>query len=111
MEEGDPGALRQRFKQAIEHIDETGRLRSFDLQLPIYTSPQYYKQPLPGYDGGAFDPERLGVACIVTPPSTGRGDAWNPCSWNLSQVRDPPLPDLPATLQHFCPFQPALFRA
>jgi hypothetical protein len=50
---------------------------------------------LPGYEGGAFDPERLGTACIVVPPSTDRASTpctWNPCTWSLSQVSTPSPP-------------------
>ena len=111
MEERDPAGLVRRFKQALEHMDETGSLRPSDLQLPIYASPQYYKQPLQGYDGGAFDPERLGAACLVVPPAEGRG-AYTPCTWNLKVP--PPLPsfpDRPSALQHLALVEPALFRA
>ena len=96
MEERDSPALVRRFKQALDHVHESGGLRPSDLQLPIYASPQYYKQLLPGYEGGAFDPERLGTACIVVPPSTDHGAStpctWNPCTWSLSQVLTPSPP-------------------
>jgi len=87
MEERD---LVQRFMQALEHVHESGRLRDSDLQLPIYASPQYYKLLLHGYEGGAFDPERLGAAFIVVPPPTGIGPN-TPCTFNLSQVSLPPF--------------------
>ena len=80
--------LVQRFKQALEHMDESGRLRPSDLQLPIFASPQYYKKFLPGYEGGAIDPERLGAAFIVVPPPTGIGPN-TPCTFNLQQVSVP----------------------
>ena len=92
MEERDSPALVRRCKQALDHVHESGGLRPSDLQLPIYASPQYYKQLLPGYEDGAFDPERLGTACIVVPPSTHQGSApctWNPCTWSLHQVPTP----------------------
>ena len=57
------------FKQALVHFHETGRLHPSDLQLPIMRgSPPTYMWFIPGYEGGAYDPERLGVACIVVPP-------------------------------------------
>ena len=90
MDERDPRGLLWRIKQSLEHVYETGRLRPSDLKLPIYACPQYYKQILPGYEGGAFDPERLGAACIVVPPSKALGAntpcTYNPCSWRLKQV-------------------------
>ena len=89
MEKGDPGELRQRFMQALEHIDETGRLRPSDLQLPIFTSPQYYKQSLQLYEGGVFDPEKLGVTYIVVPPKDGRGPNSLLGDWNLNPVSTP----------------------
>ena len=73
MEKCDPAGLARRIMRALERIDEAGRLRPSDLQLPIYASPQYYAQHLQGYESGAFDPERLGAACIIVPPSEGRG--------------------------------------
>ena len=82
MEERDPAALRQRFIQSLNHVDEPGGLRPDDLQLPIFVSPQYYKQLLPG---GVFDPETLGAASIVVPQSEGRAGN-SPCTFNLSQV-------------------------
>ena len=91
MEKDDPEGLRRRFKQALEHIDETGRLRPSDLQLPIFASPQYYNQPLKGYEGGAFDPEKLGVSYIVVPPKDGRGPNSLLGDWNLNPVPTPPL--------------------
>ena len=67
----------QRFKQALEHVQETGgRLRDSDIQLHIYASPQYYKR-------GVFDPETLGAASIVMPPPTGIGPN-TPCTWSLN---------------------------
>ena len=116
MEERDSLALVQRFQQVLDHVCESGGLRPSDLQLPIYASPQYYKQLLPGYEGGAFDPERLGTACIVVPPSTDHGAStpctWNPCTWSLSQVPTPhPLSDHPSSLQHLCLVEQALVRA
>ncbi|KAJ1495319.1 hypothetical protein T484DRAFT_1762975 [Baffinella frigidus] len=66
MEERDPANLRKRFKQALDHFHESGRLRPSDLQLPIQLSPyETSVHSLTGYEGGEFDPERLGAACIV----------------------------------------------
>ena len=91
MEERDPTGLRQQLIQALDHVNEAGGLRPSDLQLPIYTSPQYYKHSLPGYEDGAFDPERIGAACIVVPLGLG-APTWNPCTWSLSQVPTPSPP-------------------
>ena len=74
MMERDPAELKLRFKQALDHFHENGRLRPSDLQLPIRLSPyDTAVHPLTGYHGGEFDPGRLGVACIVVPPTEGRG--------------------------------------
>jgi len=88
--------LVRRFKQALDHVHENGRLRPSDLQLPIYASTQYCKQPLQGYNRGEFDPEKLGVAYIVV-PSQGRGS--NPGHWNLNPVPTP----LPPSRPPICP--------
>ena len=72
MEAHEPAELMRRFKQALEHVSETGRLHPSDLQLPIQATPQTAKKLLSGYEGGSFDPLHLGVACIVVPPSLGR---------------------------------------
>ena len=64
--------LMRLFKQALEHVRETGRLHSSDLQLPILDDPTFM-QLLEGYEGDEYDPERLGSACIVVPPTAGRG--------------------------------------
>ena len=85
----DSAALVRRIRQALEHVDETGRLHPSDLKLPIFASPQYYKQFLPGYAGGAFDPETLGATYVVVPGTAG---TWNPCTWSLSQVLTPTPP-------------------
>jgi len=64
----------RRIKQALDHIHETGHLCSSDLKLPIKLSPfDTAVSPIAGYENGEFDPERLGVACIVVPPAEGRG--------------------------------------
>ena len=91
MEARDPAELMRLFKQALDRI-HGGDLRASDLQLPIYATPPCYKQTLPGYEGGAFDPERLGAACIVVPPSQGRGEN-NQGVYNLNAV--PPRPSPP----------------
>ena len=67
MEEHDSSALMRLFKQSLDHVRETGRLHSSDLQLPVLDDPTFM-QPLEGYEGDKYDPERLGVACIVVPP-------------------------------------------
>ena len=109
MEVRDPAALMRRIKQALDHVHETGRLRPTDLQLPIYPSPQYGKQTLQGYEGGEFDPEALGVACIVV-PKDGRG--FNPGDYNLNPVPPPsPLPDHPSSLQHLNSVEHTVVRA
>ena len=87
MEERDPMGLVGRMKQAVDHVHETGGLRPSDLQLPIYASPQYNKELLPGYEGGSFDPETLGAACIVVPKSKG---FYTNASWSLNPVPPPP---------------------
>ena len=114
MDDYDLRGLLWRIKQALEHVHETGRLRPSDLQLPIYASPQYYKQILPGYEGGDFDPERLGAACIVAPPSKGLGavtsSTHNPCSWNLKQVLTQSRRDCPFSLQYLHLVEQALAR-
>ena len=94
MEAGDPAALRQRFKQALDRINETGRLHPSDLQLPIVRgSPPTYMWMVPGYGtGGAYDPTKLGVACIVVPPATGLGANTGLGDWNLVPVSTPSLP-------------------
>ena len=88
MEEREPAELRLRFLQALEHVRETLRLHPSDLQLPTYASPQYYKQLLAGYEGGAFDPATLGAAYVVV-PDTSSARVPNPCTWNLHQVPTP----------------------
>ena len=72
MAEYDPADLDRRFKQALGHVVETGRLRPSDLQIPILTD-ACFMQPLPGYEGGCYNPYTLGTACIFVPPSKGRG--------------------------------------
>ena len=90
MEERDSAGLRMRFERALKHIDETGNLHPSDLQLPIMRgSPPTYMWFIPGYMGGALDPEKLGVACIVIPPSTGLG-AYTLGTWRLKPVPTPP---------------------
>ena len=93
MEAHDPAGLMRRFKQALDHIRESGRLRPSDLQLPSQASPPTYTRPIAGYEGGAFDPHTLGVACIVVPPTHGRGPyskgefSFNPDAWH-SETRE-----------------------
>jgi len=110
MEEREPAVLMRRIKQALDHVHETGRLRPSDLQLPSYASLQYIKQFLPGYEGSAFDPERLGVAYIVVPPSQGRGV--NAGSYNLNPVpTSPPLSAHPSGTRHLDLVEHAVVRA
>ena len=110
MEEHDSEGLMQRFKQALDHIRESGRLHDFDLQLPVVED-FTFKQRLHGYVGGTYDPEALGVACIVVPPPQGRrgpnskGDfGLNPVSsreiHKSNSSRSPPL--IPATARQPC---------
>ena len=74
MWEHNRAELMRRVKQALEHVRDKGRLQPSDLQLPIQLSPYpTAMQPLTGYEGGEFHPEKLGVTCIVVPPSEGRG--------------------------------------
>ena len=88
--------MERRFKQALDHFNETGRLRPSDLQLPIMEGPPpTCKQDLEGYEGGVFDPEKLGVACIVVPPSEGRGANEKGSTWNLNPVSPVPPPPAP----------------
>ena len=94
MEERDPAGLRRGFKQALDHFHENGRLRPSDLQLPIMRgSPPTGMWFIPGYEGGAYDPEKLGVACIVVPPLTGIGSN-TMGTWNLKPVPTPLLDPL-----------------
>ena len=74
MDEHDSAALMRLFTKVLEHVRATdpSRLHSSDLELPILEDPTC-KQLLEGHEGGEYDPERLGVACIVVPPLTGRG--------------------------------------
>jgi len=80
----------RRFKQALDHIHETGLLQPSDLQFPIRASPPTAMQPIPGYEGGALDPQKLGVACMVVPPSQGRG-VYSTGEWGLKAVPTPSL--------------------
>ena len=91
MQEHDPAGLMRRFEQALEHYD-AGGLHPSDLRLPIWRgSPPTYMWFLPGYEGGAYDPEKLGVACIVVPPPTGLG-ANTLGDFCFKAVPPPPLP-------------------
>ncbi|KAJ1483782.1 hypothetical protein T484DRAFT_1949274 [Baffinella frigidus] len=88
MWERDPAEMKRQFKQALEHFHETGRPRPSDLQLPIRLSPYDTSvSSITGYEGGEFDPARLGVACIVVPPTEGRGT--NTKGWSLNPDRRP----------------------
>jgi len=103
MEEDDRPGLEKCFKEALEHVRETGLLHPSDLQLPIQASPPTSMLPTPGYQGGTFDPQQIGVACIVVPPPEGRAP-YSLGDWGLHTVRAPPLlPDLPFLRQqlHF----------
>ena len=93
----DLAALERRFKRAMDHV-HLGGLHASDLQLPIFASPQCCNQPLEGYEGGAFDPHKLGVACIVVPSAEFRGANSTTADFNLHAVRtlsllsSPPAP-------------------
>ena len=92
MEEKHPEELERRFKQALDSFHEAGHLRSSDLQLPIMRGPPpTCKQFLQGYEGDSFDPVKLGVACVVVPPSEGRGANAKGSAWNLNPASTPPL--------------------
>ena len=82
----------RRFKEALDHVLGTGRLRPSDLQLPIWRMSSFptFRQNLDGYEGGAFDPLTLGVACIVVPSSDRVASVMG--DWNLNPVRTPSLP-------------------
>jgi len=86
----DRAALERRFKAALDHV-HLGGLQASDLQLPIYASPQCCTQPLESYDGGAFDPQKLGVACIVVPSAEFRGANSTTADFNLHAVPTPSL--------------------
>jgi len=99
MADHDRAGLMRLFKQALD-VRGAGPLHPSHLQLPIMTSPPTVMQNLAGYEGGAFDPLQLGVACIVVPPSEGRAPNINKGgTWNLNPVPNPALPDHPSTLQ------------
>ena len=86
----------RQVKEGLDHIHETGRLRPSDLQLHIQLAPfDTSVHPLLGYEGGEFDPERLGAARIVVPPTEGRGSN-SKGAWRLEQVRAPSSRDLPS---------------
>jgi len=86
MWDRDRAELMRRFKQVLDCVSETRSLRPSDLQLPIRLSPfDTTTFPLSGYEGGEFDPERLGVACIIVPPTEGRGSNTKG-SWSVSQA-------------------------
>ena len=85
MEKHDPAELMRRFKQALDHVCQTGRLRLADLQLPIRLGPfDTSISSVAGYEGGEFDPEKLGVACILVPPTEGRGSNAKGSSWSVN---------------------------
>ena len=91
-EEPDRPELMRRFKQVLEHVGEARRLRPSDLQLPIRLSPfDTSISPLAGYEGGEFNPESLGLACVVVPPTEGRGSNTKG-TWTLVAVPTPPSP-------------------
>ena len=70
MADQDRPALERRIMQALEHVRETGLLHPADPKFaPIRASTPMFKLPIPGYEGGVFDPMTLGAACIVVPPS------------------------------------------
>ena len=93
MADHDPAGLMRQFKQALDHVLDTGRLQPSDLQLPIMSSPPTVMQPLAGCEGGMFDPLQLGVACIVV--RGGRAPTNGAATWNLNPVSSPPLTPSP----------------
>ena len=101
MADYDRAGLMRRFKQALDHVLDTGRLQPSDLQLPIKKSPPTIMQPLTGYEGGMFDPLQLGVACIVLPEGRAptKGATWNFNPVSSLTLPPSPLPDRPLALQ------------
>ena len=80
------------FKDALQHV---GRLPPSGLRLPIFASLPTVQQTKEGYEGGEYDPQQLGVACIVVPPLTGRGANTKGATFNLNPVRTPSLSSRP----------------
>ena len=92
LEETDRQELERRIKQALERFRGTGLLHAANLQLPIMRgAPPTNMWFVLGYEGGAYDPAKLGVACIVVPPTDGRGKN-TLGDYNLHAVRPPALP-------------------
>ena len=108
MQEHDRPGLELCIKLALEHVRETGSLllRPSNLQLPIQLAPYDTSvSPLKGYEGGEFHPEKLGVACIIVPPTEGAGSN-SKGDFGLTIVRTssappPLLSDLSSPPQHF----------
>ncbi|KAJ1479948.1 hypothetical protein T484DRAFT_1748878 [Baffinella frigidus] len=83
MAQYDRAGLERRFKAALEHVRETGSLRPSDMRLPIFAAPLTATQFVLGFAGDSFDPQKLGVACIINPQSKGRGPTTKG-DWNLN---------------------------
>jgi len=91
MEQHDPARLRERFKQALDSVCQTGRLRPSDLQLPIFTSPWMASiSPLVGYWDGEFDADTPGAACILLPPTFCRHARLRRGDYSINKVPTPP---------------------
>ena len=70
----DRPKLMRQIKQALDQFHRTGRLRPSDLKLHVQLSPYDTSiRPILGYEDGEYDPGKLGAACIVVPPTEGRG--------------------------------------
>ena len=73
------------------------RVLHCELNVPVFSAPPGREQPLEGYDGGAFDPEKRGAAYIVVKvknvegviKTNNRGAPWNlnPCGCAANQSR------------------------
>ena len=96
MAEQDRAELERRIMQALGHVRETGLLDASDLQLPIQASAPTLMLPLKGYEGGMFDPLKLGVACIVVPPPESRG-SYTLGDYSFQAVCTPSMPFPPPT--------------
>ena len=93
MVEENLAELMRRFKEALEQVCEERPLCASNIQLPIFRPPASpaVTQSIRGYEGGAYDPQTLGVACIVIPSAEFRGSN-NTGDFNLKPVTHPPLP-------------------
>ena len=93
MVEENLAELMRRFKEALEQVCEDRPLCASDIQLPIFRPPASpaVTQSIRGYEGGAYDPQTLGVACIVIPSAEFRG-ANSTGDWGFKPARPLPYP-------------------